>query len=160
MAKNQCAIFMDNEFGTYVLGFNIFSVERRRISRVIGAPIETGQMSFDNKVIDPFKVIVIGKIVGYDQDAVTAKTWIEEMYQNREFEFYSVSDGENTYSDLILESVIEKKHVEAVDFLEVELTYTQAMLIQSTELNGKNPSTSNDENSDFRSTGYQKGAEK
>ena len=47
---SECAVFSDNNFNSEIVGLSIDSIKAVPTARVIGAPVETGQISFDNKV--------------------------------------------------------------------------------------------------------------
>lgn len=136
--------------GDTVDGISIESVKPIYKARVIGAPVETGQTSFDNKVIDPYEVIVTGTIE-IDADGYWRKTVSElkEMFQNRDFSFYSVSDGVNYYEDLIMTELPFTRDVEKFDWYTFDIKFTQAMLVQSSQSKARNA-----ENSDTRNLGY------
>lgn len=158
MKSAKAAIYSDAHGSSEVEGFMVFSVEEKRVARVIASPIETGQQSFDNKVIDPKRIIVKGVISPYIEGSYQAKEEITEMYENREFEFYSVTGTNTSYDNLILESVSAVQDASEPDLWRYELTYVEALFISSSSANGKSASTSSDQNSDFRNTGYQAGA--
>lgn len=153
----RAAIYKDNNCGSAIGGFSVDSVECIDESRIIGAPVETGAISFDNKVIDPYTVVVTGHIVDafgdYENNSPgEAKNDIYEMFLNRDFKFYSVSDNADEYVDLILERVRQTKSASHPDWKSYELRYKQAMLIQKS-FESANMSPRNAENSNTRSTG-------
>lgn len=138
------------EGGSLVEGLGSFKVTINKSSRVIGAPVETGQMSFDNKVIDPTKAVVSGVIVIDAQGkykSTLAK--LEKMFRNRDYTFYAVSDGATSVSGMMLTGFPTIRSVEQYDWISVELVFTEAMLIQkgnSTPLSG--------DDSTMRNIGY------
>lgn len=150
--RDQCGIFKDNDWGSIVKGFNVMRISATRNARVIAAPVETGQMSFDNKVVDPLRVSVEG-IIEIEPDGAWESTKavgdINKMLADRSFNFYSVSDGENFYNNLILQECPAIRDVKQVDFLVFTLTFVEALLVQKQA----EASSSNSENSNFRRTG-------
>lgn len=142
-------VFTDNDWSNAIKGFNVMSVSGTRNARVIGAPVETGQVAFDNKVIDPLRVTVRGIIETDSLNTQMALLELNEMIENRKFSFYSVCDGENFYNNLILQEFPAIRDVKQVDFIQITLTFVEAMLVQSQA----EASSSNSENSNFRKTG-------
>ena len=154
----SAAIYTDNNCSDKVNGFSVASVEMVDSARVIGAPVETGAISFDNKVIDPFTVIVTGHVLCGDpdpkkrQDGLQAERKIDEMFLNRDFKFYSVSDLDDEYTDLILRRVRSKQDSQHPDWREYELQYVQAMMVQKS-YSTSNPKPQNAENTSTRQIG-------
>lgn len=139
------AICSDNSY-TEIEGFYVFDYDVQPTSRVIGAPIEDGRVSFDHKVIDPKKIIVNGEVIMAENKG--ADTKINEMFENRSYKFYSVKlDGEQ-YNNLILQKASRKKSTDRIDVVKYTLEYVEAMLIQSAKATPKN-----EENSDTRKSG-------
>lgn len=133
-----------------VTGFSINSVKQVLKARVISAPVETGAKSFDNKVLDPYELIVSGEVV-IDDDDKYRKTidTLKQMYANRSFSFYSVSDGVNFYENLIMTECPIEREVQKYDLLQIELKFVNAMLVQA-----KSAKSANGENSNTRNYGY------
>lgn len=134
-----------------VEGFSVDKVRQVLKARVIAAPVETGQQSFDNKVLDPFDIIVEGCVV-IDDEGKWKKTiqTLRQMYANRKFEFYSASDGVNYYDNLILTELPIERDVSRYDVVSIEAKFVQAMLVQAKEQS----SPSNSEDSSTRNLGY------
>ena len=153
MIDDSC-VYVDNKFKKPLLGFSVDSVQCIRKTRVIGAPIETGQVSFDQKVIDPYDLIVKGTIVMAEESSGNAMEELEKMIANRDYEFYSVSDGAKGYSDLTLVKFPNLREAEKFDWYQIELVFTHVMLVQKDSLLSK---SANSENSDFRNIGYSGG---
>lgn len=146
----RAAVYTDNSFGGELIGLKSVMVKIIPSARIIGAPVETGVTSFDNKVIDPMKVIVTGVVVMDDDQSAGAISGIKEMMANRDFNFYSVSNGQDCVNNLIMESASSTRESARYDFIEYELVFKQAMLIQSS-------SVSAGDNSDFQNNGYSSG---
>lgn len=136
--------------------FRVDSVKKVPKARVIGAPVETGQITFDNKVIDPYDLIVRGTLVlDANGSYKSAKQRIDKMFEERDFKFFSVRDGVDAYKPLVLVSAPQERGIPQVDWLQYELVFTHVMKVQE---DGKTTSSSNSENSDFRNTGYTSGS--
>jgi len=102
--------------------------------------------------IDPTIVTVRGVIDKRYQDAGGVLLKIDEMFKNREFEFYSVSDGMDFFSPLILEKAPYKRSTDKFDFAVFDLVFKEVLLVQ-----GESPTPSDSENSDTKDTGYTPG---
>ena len=146
----KAAVYMDNEFGGELTGLKSMRVQIMPSARIIGAPVETGVTSFDNKVIDPTKVIVRGIVTMDDGGSASAISGIKTMMANRDFMFYSVSNGQDCIDKLIMESAPSTRDSDRYDFIEYELVFKQARLVQSS-------TTSAGDNSDFQDNGYSAG---
>lgn len=149
---HRARVFRDNKFGREVTGFLVDSVKCIRKAKVIGAPIETGQTSFDNKVVEPYDVVVKGTITIDGSHRATIKI-LDDMIATRDFEFFSVTDGHNGYSDLALVQFPHERNFEKYDLIQCELVFTHMMMIQKDS--GGSPS--NSDNSDSRDSGYDGG---
>ena len=125
-----------------ITGFSIDAINVKRDSDVIAAPVESGQQSFDNKVIKPMEIVVNGSI--YREDATGALSSILEMYASRKFKFYSVQDGDDLYPNLILKSCPLTRNTEKIDLNMVELVFVEAMLIQEQRYTPANPEDRSD----------------
>jgi len=130
-------------------GFYVFDVDADAPSRVIGAPIESGQISFDNKVRDPLEITVKGTIVlngKYEYTDILNK--LNKMIDQRGFSFYKVCDGADIYDHLVLKTKKLNRNVDKYDFANITLQYVEAMLVQNYE---KTPA--NSDNTDTRNSG-------
>lgn len=146
---HRARVFRDNKFGSEVTGFLVDSVKCIRKAKVIGAPIETGQTSFDNKVVEPYDVVVKGTITIDGSHRATVKI-LDDMIATRDFEFFSVTDGHNGYSDLSLVQFPHERNFEKYDLIQCELVFSHMMMIQRD--GGGSPR--NGDNTDMRDPGY------
>ncbi len=149
---HRARVFRDNKFGSEVTGFLVDSVKCIRKAKVIGAPIETGQTSFDNKVIEPYDVVVKGTITIDGSHRATVKI-LDDMIATRDFEFFSATDGYNGYRDLALVQFPHERNFEKYDWIQCELVFTHMMMVQR----DGGGSSRNSSNSDFRDTGFSGG---
>lgn len=110
----------ENAGGEVVEGIYIDSVKQIMRARVISAPVETGARSFDNKVLDPYEVIVTATIT-IDDDQRYKKTiqTLREMMANRSYSFYSVTDGVNFYERLIMTECPIEREASKFDFITI-----------------------------------------
>lgn len=146
---HRARVFRDNKFGSEVTGFLVDSVKCIRKAKVIGAPIETGQTSFDNKVVEPYDVVVKGTITIDGSHRATIKI-LDDMIATRDFEFFSVTDGHNGYGDLSLVQFPHERNFEKYDLVQCELVFSHMMMIQRD--GGGSPR--NEDNTDMRDPGY------
>ena len=146
---HRARVFRDNKFRREVTGFLVDSVKCIRKAKVIGAPIETGQTSFDNKVVEPYDVVVKGTIIIDGSHRATMKI-LDDMIATRDFEFFSVTDGHNGYSDLSLVQFPHERNFEKYDLIQCELVFSHMMMIQRD--GGGSPR--NEDNTDMRDPGY------
>ena len=117
---------------------------------MIGAPVESGVVVFDTKVIDPARVVVIAEIEIGSTSGIAAKSAIKAMLNNTESEFYSASNGDDCYGNLILETYSEKRTAGKYDLLSYELTFKQAMVRHQT-------SAMTGDDSDYQDNGFTEG---
>lgn len=153
---SECAVFSDNDFKSEIKGISIDSIKVMPSARVIGSPIETGQVSFDNKVRDPYNLVVKCTIM-MDEQGKDALDKLWEMYENRDFEFYSVAIDDLGYDNLTLVQLPHERNCERYDWIQTEIVFTNVMLVQKDKSKAK---SANAENSNFRKTGYSSGVAK
>lgn len=146
----RAAVYANEGFGAEVTGLKVTNVKFIPSARIISAPVESGQESFDNKVIDPAKIVVTGSVMMGTEGASAAISTIKQMLANRKFEFYSVSNGEDCYDKLILESCPSTRDSEKYDLIVYELTFKQALVIQGS-------GGASGDNSNFQNNGYSSG---
>lgn len=128
----KAAVYSDNYFRDEVEGLSALRIQIIPSSRIIGAPVESGEVSFDNKVIDPTKVVVRGNVVIGSEWSDYAVQTIKRMMENRDYQFYSVCDGKQFMDNLILESAPSTRETDEFDYLKYELTFKQARIVQKT----------------------------
>lgn len=145
----SAAIYRDAEGSQEIEGLSVRSARKVSHANVIGAPLESGQQSFDNKVIMPYEVVVDGIIV-IDDEGKWQKTLraINKMFESREFEFYSASDGVQVWKNLILKDYPVIRKAEEFDYIYCNITFVEAKIVNTAE-------STNDENSDYRALGTQ-----
>ena len=117
-------------------GFKVLTVNINRRARVISAPVETGQQSFDNKVLDPREVVIKGVCATHpsafhDGDSASAIKKLQAMWQDRKFRFYSITTPDRAMKNLILKDFLTSNSKETIDWTECTLVFIEALLIQS-----------------------------
>lgn len=150
MAK--AAVYFGNNFeeDRELLGLHSMKIQIMPSSRIIGAPVESGEVSFDNKVNDPTKVVVTGNVVIGGEGWESAVSCIDYMMNNRDYDFYSVCDGANLINFLMLESAPSSREKDEYDFIKYELTFKQMRIVQTTN-------EGSGENSDIMRSGFSNG---
>lgn len=152
MAYSSNDSYICDENGAPIEGFEVFTVRTTYRANVIGSPVESGQLSFDNKVVAPYEVRVRGKIVR-DGNYRQTVAKLRKMLEDRDYKFYSVSDGDGLKRRLILKECPLDREVDMYDLIVIDLVFIQAMLISGE--NGKVDTTPHDdENSDSRDVGH------
>lgn len=134
-------------------GFNVERVVNTLSAKVMGAPLENGQISFDNKVTQPYEVVVYGTIViddNWQYEDTLEK--IDEMLTNKDFKFYSVTDGASFYENLTLVECPIERDVSRYDWISVQMKFSHVMLVQ-----GGERKAFNSDNSKTVNTGYGNG---
>lgn len=127
----------DNEGKSFIKGFSVTNISVRRKANVISAPIESGQESFDNKILLPLEVVVTGSVSAEDDDG--AESILAEMYASREFKFYSVMEEDVLHNNLILKEMPYDRGTKAPDLRIYNLLFVEAMLIQENKYTPANP---------------------
>lgn len=127
----------DNEGINLIKGFSVTNISVRRKASVISAPIESGQESFDNKVIHPIEIVVTGSVSAEDDDG--AESILAEMYASRDFKFYSVIEEDVLHMNLILKEMPYDRTTKAPDLRIYNLLFVEAMLIQENTYTPANP---------------------
>jgi len=144
----EAAVHSNNNFSAPLKHFNIMRARVEPVADLIAAPVETGTQSFDNQVLRPDKLVVIGYINCADPDAQEDIEKINSMYKDRSFNLYSVETKEGKYDNLKLQACPHDNDNKTPDFLVYELTFLQILLVQA---QGTTPS--NAENTDTRNNG-------
>ena len=148
------AVYTDNNFGSELSVFKPMRCNVGKSSRLTMSPIETGQKSIDNKVIEPIEVEIVGYVnCANGDDSGIAK--INAMFMNRKFEFYSVTTREGAYDNLILQNAPHDEDVDRFDQVKYTLKFVEAMFIQ-----GRQKGTSTSDNSKFVNSGYRQARKK
>lgn len=125
-------------------------VHIERLSRVISAPVETGESSFDNKVIDPVRITITCKVdLAHRDRAEETIELINSVLKNRTYAFCTIVTR-TFYSDkMILEKAPSIEEVKEIDIGTFDLVFVEAMLIQ-----GASTTASNPDNNDTVKGGY------
>lgn len=127
---------------TPINGFYVDHVETRRKARVLGAPIETGFVTFDDKVIDPSEVVVTGRINTLEENYKITMNTLSEMLEARNFSDcrFMIMVDDVVQSNLILMDWKNVADKDNPDILNSTLTYVEAMLVQSSGSSPNDPS--------------------
>ena len=113
-------------------GFHCTKIQVRKYANAIKAPVETGQMSFDNKVIMPNEILLTGYVDAVSSmDAMKAHQILAEMIASRKFKFYTITTDNETYKYLMLIDCPKTTDRELPDLALYELTFVEVRLVQN-----------------------------
>lgn len=146
--EQEVAIYK-GEFSGKLGAFKAFTVHVNDRSRLISAPVETGEMATDHKVIDPTIITVSGTVNRLDEEAANVISKLESMFTNQRLEFCSVVTNEAAWSGLILKDKPHKEDSDRPDLIAYEIVFQEIILVQ-----GKTGATTNSENGNTTNTGY------
>lgn len=157
-------VYSDNDFSIPINGFEVTKFSIVRTSNVIGAPVESGQKSFDNKVVNPVEIKITGVVEtenfgGDDDHADFAVSKLNEMQASRKFKFYSVETDCDCYKNLILKDCPFVVNQNEPGWMVYELTFVEAMLVQAvsyTPSRKENASTKKNGNQNPKMTSAQR----
>ena len=126
-------------------GFHCTKIKVRKYANAIKAPVETGQMSFDNKVIMPNEIRLTGYVdaVSSSVDAMKTEQILAEMIASRKFKFYSITTDNETYKNLMLIDCPKTIDRDLPDLALYELTFVEVLLVQNKSYTPANPSDKN-----------------
>lgn len=93
---------------------------------ITGSPMETGVMTFDNKVRKP-QTVVVEAIVKSDEWS-SVKRKVSRMMSNRDFEFYSVSGKIDYYVNLALTDAKWDASDDKYDAVDLELEFQEVII--------------------------------
>lgn len=145
------ALYQDNKWGTPFLGLSIFKTRVDRPSRIISAPVENGQAASDNKVIDPIKIELNGKMDR--QYNLWHKTAIFRMADMKNSEdksiLLSAVTPEGWYNNLIIKEVVTDADPGEIDLINFTIYLEEVLIIQGTK-----SSTKSSDNQVLSRTGY------
>ena len=112
--------------------FKYLAISPRRASRAISHPIEDGSVRFDNKVVDPFTVSVVGTV--YSSDTAT-KDKIKKMVETRAWGFYTIVGYENdAYPTCTLLSASHRQSAETPDAQDYTLEFQEIKVVKAKEM--------------------------
>lgn len=144
-------LYQDNNWSSPFVGFSIFKTRVDRPSRIISAPVENGQAASDNKVIDPIKIELNGKMER--QRNLWHKTAIFRMSDMKSSKdksiLLSVVTPEGFYNNLIIKEVVTDAEPGEIDLINCTVYLEEVLIIQGT----KNSPRSSD-NQILSRTGY------
>lgn len=151
------AYICESEHGEDAIkGFKVTNITARHEARIIGSPVESGRMSFDNKVIEPTVLTVKGLVHMDDFDDVHDK--LVKMFINRDWEFVSIIGKGVIWNQMMLSKMPHEETNERHDVVEFTLEFTEIITDDLNSMgNGQsdkaNPSSSNSTYSPTSSTG-------
>lgn len=145
MENNAGEIGVYDENDNPIRDFTVETISISRLSKIIGTPVETGSKRFDNKVLDPKVITVVGYVNVYEGDR-EAENRFRQMYESREYKFYKVvgkgSGGENLYENLMLQNYKTTEDPEKFELVHVTLEFLEVWISDQEE--EKKPANSDD----------------
>lgn len=145
-ASNGVAICQDNKWRDPITAFFPFKFEVNRPSRVIRAPVESGQAAADNKVLDPIVIKVTGKYMryaegydssGYDEHGRYRASHIIPKLADSKDILRSVISPDGFYNNLSVTDVTNISETSEVDLITCTITLEEVLLVN--EENSKTP---------------------
>lgn len=158
-SRTYAAVYRDakeGEFGfeygakTPMSGFKVMHIDAQPIAKMTGAPVETGFMFNDNKVIEPIIVAVTGNVKAADFKKVYGE--VKKMFLNRKFEFYCVSSKTEFFKNLCLIEMPHKEEPDKYDVIEMTLKFQQV------QMDDEQSQPDDESNQDTQSVGLVAGA--
>lgn len=119
--------------------FYISGINPSRSTRLISHPVEDGSKIFDQKVVEPERISITGKVYNSDQDTFAK---IHEMIENKEFKFYLLSTLTLDHDNMALERMSERQSAESPDASEVTLEFQEILKVSAQSQIPQNPENS------------------
>lgn len=112
--------------------FRYMSIQPHRNARLISHPVENGSVRFDNKVIDPMTVTVVGYVYASDTET---RDKLEKFQKRRDWGFFSIVGFENrSFDNVELVSVSDPQRAESPDSIEYTLQFQEVMVVRGQEM--------------------------
>lgn len=129
ISESDVAICTDNKWENPVTEFFPFKFDIKRPSRVIRAPVESGQAAADNKVLDPIIIKVTGKYMRY-ADGNDAGHIIPKLADSKDV-LRSVISPDGFYNNLSITDIETVSETSEVDLITCTITLEEVLLIDS-----------------------------
>lgn len=130
-------ICKEGETKPLLTGFFFLSINPQMQARMISHPVEDGSKTFDNKIVEPDRVSIVGEV--YTSDNGDPDEIISEMLSNREFSFYDVYTKTMVYPRMSLVSASHRERQENPDTLEYSLNFQEVLLAGKRPLSQVDP---------------------
>lgn len=112
--------------------FRYMSITPHRNARLISHPVENGSVRFDNKVIEPMTVTVVGYV--YVSDTET-RDKLEKFQKRRDWGFFTiVGFGNRSFDNVELVSVSDPQRAESPDSIEYTLNFQEVIVVKGQEM--------------------------
>lgn len=152
---NVVALYNDNNWSSRVYGFEPFASSVIRGSRIMKAPVESGVLAADSKVLDPIVIKLTGKInrlygTDYMVSNKNAIKTIAKYADLRINEFLSVRTPDGFYNNLVIENVETNGDSKEVDLVTCVITLVEMLIIQGV----KNSKTKSPDNKSISRRGF------
>lgn len=154
-ADNIVALYHSNNWDAKVEGFEPFASSVIRGSRITKAPVESGVLAGDSKVLDPIVIKLTGKVnrlygTNYMVSNKNAIKTIAKYADLRSNEFMSVRTPDGFYNNLVIENVETNGDSKEVDLVTCVITLVEMLIIQG----AKNSKTKSPDNKSISRRGF------
>lgn len=152
---NVVALYNSNNWDARVYGFEPFASTVIRGSRIMKAPVESGVLAADTKVLDPIVIKLTGKVnrlygTDYMKSGKNALKVIARYADLRFDEFLSVRTPDGFYNNLVIENVEVMGETKEVDLVTCVITLVEMLIIQG----AKNSKTKTPDNKSLSRRGF------
>lgn len=120
----EVAVCRDNEGYDPIEGLRVMSISTNTTARMISHPVESGGVTFDNKVREPIE-IEVKCAVEWANRAVLDE--VDAMWMNKTYQFYSVVARDATYVDLALCRCPNTQTPQKFDVFDLTLSFKEVM---------------------------------
>ena len=134
--KIKVNVFDNNGTTPLLSDFYIYNISPHRRARMIGHPVEDGTTVFDNKVVEPDRVSIVGEVYTSDDETMTK---INEMLDSKEFKFYTISSLALDYTNMSLIGRQERQSAEHPDASEITLEFQEVLKVAASEQIPRDP---------------------
>lgn len=155
----RIAIFSDNKWDSEIPGFNPIKCQVLRPSRIIKAPVESGVLAADTKVLDPITIKMTGKadrvftdIYGHTYNGQVDKYVVSKLAKLADVkssDFISARCPDGFYNNLVIESVETNSETGEFDWVTCTVTLVEMLFMQ-----GDSSSAMSPDNNSLSRTGF------
>lgn len=155
---NQVCVMNSGNAGQGIIISTINNIRDSQTSKLIGAPVESGSMVFDNKVIMPRKVDVNG-IVSFvsrtngDRDPQAIFDAVEKMFSERSYNTFTIVSKSKVISNMICETCEITDTTDKYDAVEIALTFKELLVADASWRSKRIDSASSGDDNDTTSSG-------
>lgn len=112
--------------GDGIKGFNPISYRDNPTANMIGSPVESGAINFDNKVIQPRKITITGYVLAEEISSVLDK--LNQMLKDKSFTFYSIVTKDSVLTNMAVVGIQNNGNNDKYDAVEVEVEFQEVLM--------------------------------